>query len=152
MIEDLLDELHGACIFTKIDLRSGYHQIRMKEGDIEKTAFSTHIGLFEFLVMPFGVTNGPPTFQQLMHYVLGPLLRKCVLFFFDDILIFSESYKEHLEHLQLVFEALRKHQLYAKISKCTFAQDRVEYLGYVIPAEGPCKPERSICPSRGFNK
>ena len=152
MIEDLLDELHGACIFTKIDLRSGYHQIRMKEEDIEKTAFSTHIGLFEFLVMPFGVTNGPPSFHQLMHSVLGHLLRKCVLFFFDDILIFSKSYKEHLEHLQLVFEALRKHQLYAKISKCTFAQDRVEYLGYVITAAGvstdPAKVEAIVqCPT-----
>ena len=152
MIEDLLDELHGACIFTKIDLRSGYHQIRMKEEDIVKTAFSTHIGLFEFLVMPFGVTNGPPSFHQLMHSVLGHLLRKCVLFFFDDILIFSKSYKEHLEHLQLVFEALRKHQLYAKISKCTFAQDRVEYLGYVITAAGvstdPAKVEAIVqCPT-----
>ncbi|XP_040249281.1 uncharacterized protein [Aegilops tauschii subsp. strangulata] len=122
MIEDLLDELNGAKIFTKLDLRSGYHQIRMKEEDIGKTAFSTHIGLFEFLVMPFGVTNGPPSFTELMQTVLGPLLRDCVLVFFDDILIFSKSYKEHLEHVALVMEALRKHQLYAKLSKCIFAQ------------------------------
>lgn len=136
MIEDLLDELHGACIFTKIDLRSGYHQIRMKEGDIEKTVFSTHMGLYEFLVMSFGVINGPPTFQQLMHTVLAHLLRVCVLVFFDDILVFSKSYKEHLQHLQMVFSALRKHQLYARLSKCTFSQNRVDYLGYVITSEG----------------
>lgn len=148
MIEDLLDELNGATIFTKIDLRSGYHQIRMKEGDIEKTAFSTHLGLFEFLVMPFGVTNGPPTFQQLMHTILAPLLRHCVLVFFDDILIFSKTYKEHLEHVALVLETLRKHQLYAKLSKCTFAQSKVEYLGYVITDKGvstdPAKVEAIV--------
>jgi hypothetical protein len=136
MIEDLLDELHGAKFFTKIDLRSGYHQIRMRSEDIEKTAFSTHLGLYEFLVLPFGVTNGPPTFQQLMNTTLGPLLRICVLVFFDDILVFSKSYKEHLEHLSLVFKALRENQLYAKLSKCTFAQEKVEYLGFVISAEG----------------
>uniref|UniRef100_A0A8R7UJW3 Reverse transcriptase domain-containing protein n=1 Tax=Triticum urartu TaxID=4572 RepID=A0A8R7UJW3_TRIUA len=86
--------------------------------------------------MPFGVTNGPPTFTELMHTVLGPLLRHCVLVFFDDILIFSKTYKEHLEHVALVLEALRKHQLYGKLSKCTFAQNKVEYLGYVITDKG----------------
>uniref|UniRef100_A0A8R7Q5N4 Reverse transcriptase domain-containing protein n=1 Tax=Triticum urartu TaxID=4572 RepID=A0A8R7Q5N4_TRIUA len=106
------------------------------KGDMEKTAFSTHIGLFEFLVMPFGVTNGPPTFTELMHTVLGPLLRHYVLVFFDDILIFSKTYKEHLEHVALVLEELRKHQLYAKLSKCTFAQNKVEYLGYVVTDKG----------------
>lgn len=136
MIEDLLDELHGAKFFTKIDLRSGYHQIRMKPEDVEKTAFSTHMGLFEFLVMSFGLTNGPPSFHSLMHSVLGPLLRKCVVFFFDDILIYSKTLKEHVQHLKQVFNLLRENKLYAKTSKCTFGQQQVEYLGHVITAEG----------------
>ena len=136
VVEELLDELGGARFFTKLDLRSGYHQVRMHQEDIEKTAFRTHHGHFEFLVMPFGLTNAPATFQSLMNAVLQPFLRKFVLVFFDDILIFSPSYEEHLHHLQLVFQQLQVHDWKIKLSKCEFAKQSIAYLGHVITPVG----------------
>nr|ABF94845.1 retrotransposon protein, putative, unclassified [Oryza sativa Japonica Group] len=136
VVDELLDELSGTKFFSKLDLKAGYHQIRMVETDEAKTAFKTHHGQFQFRVMPFGLTNAPSTFQCLMNSVLAPFIRKFVLVFMDDILVYSPDLDSHLHHLQQVFVILRQHQLFARRSKCSFACTQLEYLGHIISDKG----------------
>ncbi|WVZ71633.1 hypothetical protein U9M48_020200 [Paspalum notatum var. saurae] len=136
IVDELLDELHGAAWFTKLDMRSGYHQIRVVPADEPKTAFKTHHGHWEFRVMPFGLTNAPATFQAAMNTIFQPLLRKSVLVFVDDILVYSKTLEEHVQHLQEVFQILSQHQLFLKRSKCSFATQSLEYLGHIISGAG----------------
>jgi len=135
-IDLLFDQLAGAKLFSKIDLRSGYHQIKIKPEDVPKTAFTTRYGLYEYLVMSFGLTNAPAHFMYLMNSVFMPKLDKFVVVFIDDILIYSKTKKEHAEHPRIVLTRLRGHQLYAKFSKCEFWLDKVHFLGPVLSAEG----------------
>jgi hypothetical protein len=144
IIEELIDELAGAKWFTSLDLRAGYHQIRMKPEDECKTMFKTHHGHYEFRVMSFGLTGAPATFQNTMNTMLAPVLRKGVLVFIDDILIYSKDLPEHARLLCQVFELLHAHELKVKRNKCTFARQQLVYLGHVISVEGVSTDPKNI--------
>lgn len=162
LVEEILEELAGTQYFTSLDLTAGYHQIRMQESEEYKTAFKTHQGHYQFRVMPFGLTNAPATFQCAMNSILAPFLRKFTMVFLDDILVYSASWAEHLQHLRLVFSVLRKHQFFLKRSKCVFGKTELSYLGHIISQQGvaadPSKTEAmkkwptptSISELRGF--
>jgi hypothetical protein len=135
-IEDLFDQMKGASVFSKIDLRLGYHQLKIWESDIPKTAFRTRYGLYEYTVMSFGLTNSLAYFMYLMNKVFMEYLDRFVIVFIDDILVFSKTMEEHEEHLRLVLEKLRSNQLYAKFSKCEFWLTEVAFLGHIISAGG----------------
>jgi hypothetical protein len=135
-INDLFDRLSGAKVFSRIDLRSGYYQIRIKEGDEEKTACRTRYGSYEFMVMPFGLTNALATFCTLMNDIFREWLDDFVVVYIDDILIYSSSLEEHAEHLRKVFQRLRENKLYAKLEKCEFGVTEVDFLGHRITQEG----------------
>ena len=161
-IDDLFDQLKGASVFSKIDLRSGYYQLRIRDSDVPKTAFRTRYGHYEFLVMPFGLTNAPAVFMDLMNRVFRPYLDRFVVVFIDDILVYSQGEAEHAEHLRLVLQILRDKQLYAKFSKCEFWLREVSFLGHVVSASGVrvdpnkilailnWKPSRNITEVRSF--
>jgi hypothetical protein len=135
-IDDLFDQLKGVCVFSKIDLRSGYHQLKIRATDIPKTTFITRYGLYEYTVISFGLTNAPAYFMYLMNKVFMEYLDKFVVVFIDDILIFSKNEEEYDEHLRLVLQKLRENQLYAKLSKCEFWLKEVSFLGHIISEGG----------------
>ena len=132
----LLDRLGQAKIFTKLDLAQGYHQIAMSEDSVEKTAFCTHMGQWEFIVMPFGLCNAPSTFQRLMNKVFAKEINSLILVCLDDILVYSRSIEEHRDHLRQVLEKLRRAKLYGRLHKCEFLKDKVDYLGFEVSADG----------------
>ena len=143
-IDDLFEQLLDAELFSKIDLNSRYHQIRIRAGDEYKTAFRTKYGHYEFVVIPYGLTNAPASFMTLMNDIFGPYLDKFVIIYPDDILIFSASLSAHREHLQIVFMVLRKHVLYINKKKSEFFKNKVEYLGHIISADGIAVDPRKI--------
>ena len=161
-IDDLFDQLKGASIFSKIDLRYGYHQLKIKDVDVHKTAFRTRYGHYEFLVMPFGLTNTPAAFMDLMNRVFQPYVDQFVVVFIDKILVYSQDRESHDAHLRVVLETLRKEQLYAKLNKCEFWLTEVSFLGHIVSKEGirvdpkkievvvKWKPPRNVTEIRSF--
>jgi hypothetical protein len=143
LIKDLFDQMRSARVFSKIDLRSGYHQMKIRPSGIPQTAFSTRYGLYEFTVMSFGLTNAPAYFMNLMNKVCMEYMDRFVIVFIDDILIYSKSDNDHEEHLRSVLQKLRDNQLYAKYSKCEFCIDEVSFLGHIISNGG-----RSVDPTK----
>ncbi|GJT26803.1 putative reverse transcriptase domain-containing protein [Tanacetum coccineum] len=135
-LDDLFDQLQGSSVYSKIDLRSGYHQLRVRDEDIPKTAFRTRYGNYEFQVMPFDLTNAPAVFMDLMNRVCKPYLYKFVIVFIDDILIYSRNKEEHANYLRIILELLKKEKLYAKFSKCDFWIRIVQFLGHLIDSQG----------------
>ncbi|GJX85901.1 retrotransposon-related protein [Tanacetum coccineum] len=150
--DEMFDELGGATIFTKLDLRAGYHQIRVHERDVYKTAFRTHDGHYEFLVMPFGLTNAPSTFQATMNRLFSLYLRKFVIVFFDDILVYSTTFAAHLEHLECVLQRLQEHHFYVKRSKCVFGAETLEYLGHIISGRGVAMDPKKVVAVREWSE
>jgi hypothetical protein len=136
LIKEMLDELTGVKYFTKLDFKTCFHQVRMDHAEEYKTTFKTHHGHYQFKVMPFGLTNTPATFQCIMNSILEPFLRKFVIVFMDDILIYSKSLQEHAHHIREVLHLLILHKFYVKLSKCDFSQEELEYLGHIISFEG----------------
>ena len=161
-IEYLFDKLKGASVFSKIDLRSGYYQLFVKDVDVPKTTFITHYGHYEFMVMPFGLINAPAAFMDLMNRVFHPHLDQFLMIFIDDILVYSKDAQEHEQNLRLVLHILREKKLFAKLSKCDFWLKEVSFLGHIISAEGirvdpakieavvSWKPPRNVTEVRSF--
>src|SRR5262249_50245028 len=131
-IPELLDRLRDATIFTKINLQSGFHLIRVVDEDVHKTAFRTKYGHFEFLVVPFGLCNALATFQAMMNDIFHDMLDQCVIIYMDDLLVYSRSLEEHEKHLHIVLQWMKDHQLRARVHKCQFLQPEVDYLGYIV--------------------
>lgn len=143
-IDDLFDQVKGARVFSKIDLKSGYHQLQIQEADIHKTPFRTRYGHYEFTIVPFGLTNAPSIFMSLMQGVFRAFLDKFAVVFLDDILVYSDSLEEHEQHLRLVFECLKRNKLYANPEKCDFFKTEISYLGHIITGDGIAVEPRKI--------
>jgi hypothetical protein len=135
-IDDLLDQLHGTKVFSSLDLLSGYYQVRIVDEDVPKTAFTTHHGLYQWRVLPMGLSNAPGTFQRLMNDIFAPYIGKFVFIYLDDILVASKTPEEHVEHLRLVFDKLTEHDLYVKTTKCKFNQPEIKFLGHIVSKDG----------------